>query len=321
MRWAWKAADERLIDSSGAMAVLIVLADHASDAYGEDWTCFPSFERIARRTCFDEKTVGRHVDWLLAEGWIEREPLPSSLRKGRRRNAEKGKFFYTLKRSRLGETSPDNLSGEPRPDAPDRLSGEREVDPTICPAAPDNLSAPIEEPSSEPPKSATALSGARAAFDRVSEVWAATNPDRVAPPVDWRAWLRAIGKIPPDELARAALRYLAESDDVKRGRCKALAVWLAEERWIGWLGAPPAIAALEDAPASSPSFDPDPAFLADVRAAKPADWIGSWLGPCRWNAADRAIETRTAFAADRIAGELRDVLEQHGVTVRKAVPA
>jgi hypothetical protein len=169
-------------------------------------------------------------------------------------------------------------------------------------------------------ESADALSSARECFDQVESKWAEIAPDRVAPPADRRAWLRATQKIAQAELRSAALRYLAESADVERGRCKAFAVWLAEERWVGWLGESPATgSAGDDLPPSPPAdFDPDPEFMAAVRAAKPGDWIVSWLSGCRWVAADRAIEARTSFAVDRIGRELWPVLKAYGVTVRKA---
>ena len=50
--------------------VLLALADHAND---EDFTCFPSMRRMARKTGYSTTTIQRAIDSLENLGLITRE--------------------------------------------------------------------------------------------------------------------------------------------------------------------------------------------------------------------------------------------------------
>lgn len=52
-----------------AKAVLLVLAEHASD----ELRCWPSFSRIASLSCFSEMTVRRAISFLQNRGLVEIE--------------------------------------------------------------------------------------------------------------------------------------------------------------------------------------------------------------------------------------------------------
>lgn len=60
--------------ATGPRFVLVVLADHAGDHSGEDWSCYPSIARIAEFAGMGRSTVERHISWLWREGWISRVP-------------------------------------------------------------------------------------------------------------------------------------------------------------------------------------------------------------------------------------------------------
>ncbi|MEI9966032.1 MAG: helix-turn-helix domain-containing protein [Caulobacteraceae bacterium] len=67
-KWAWDlpiAPAQRL--------VLLCLADHAGNQDAEDWTCFPSQQRISTRTGYPLRSVERYVGELARAGIISVE--------------------------------------------------------------------------------------------------------------------------------------------------------------------------------------------------------------------------------------------------------
>lgn len=77
--------------SSGAMFVLVALADQAHAHDGEDWTCWPSIRKIQLRTRQGRATVERHLRALVEAGWLSCEPRT-------RANGSKTSNTYVLHR-------------------------------------------------------------------------------------------------------------------------------------------------------------------------------------------------------------------------------
>lgn len=69
MRWAFGAP----IKNAGAKFLLVALAEHARDDGEDGWTCFASIKRLSKRTSQGERTIERHMSWLMANGWISRQ--------------------------------------------------------------------------------------------------------------------------------------------------------------------------------------------------------------------------------------------------------
>ena len=81
----------KLHPGPGPKAVLFCLSDRATDHSGEDWTCFPSVNDIARITDYGVRTVERHLATLWREGFISR-------RRRRRADGKLGIYDYWLHR-------------------------------------------------------------------------------------------------------------------------------------------------------------------------------------------------------------------------------
>ncbi|MGC1303769.1 MAG: helix-turn-helix domain-containing protein [Caulobacteraceae bacterium] len=94
MRWTLQLHPS-WIDNPGARYVLLVLSDNASEHDdGElDWVCWPGVEYIMARTSMSERTVERHLFWLIGQGWISRV---ANLDRARR----EARFIYVLHRER-----------------------------------------------------------------------------------------------------------------------------------------------------------------------------------------------------------------------------
>jgi len=50
--------------------LMVILADHANE---DTHQCWPSLDRLAKRSCMDKSTVTRKLKWLEANGWLTRE--------------------------------------------------------------------------------------------------------------------------------------------------------------------------------------------------------------------------------------------------------
>lgn len=299
-----------------ANAVLLLMADYAGRKNDLD----PSVETMASELGCTARTVQRAIASLLADGFIEREF----------RTTPKGKTTSSRYVLRLDRKKP---VGEGREGGDDAAEGCLTVTPRGDTQSPSGVTDSHHEGDTQSPsttfeprtlsrESADALSSARAhrLFEEVSLLWAQVAPDRVAPPKDWAAWLKALAKVDAETLAAAARRYLETSDDVRRGRCKAFAVWLSEERWVGWLAAAQSAGASPEPPPWPPAGwafadwrGVGAAFVAAVEAKMPASWIEAWLGGAGWDAARARLVTRTATAASRVARELRRELAAYDV--------
>jgi hypothetical protein len=332
MKWVWRIADLDRIPTGcgGQFAVLIVLSDHASNQDDEDWVAFPSVEKIARRTRQSEKSVLRHLQWLIAEGWISRATRGV-------RKLGKGKFVYVLERDRL-EVSPDNMSGEKVGCSGDKLSGESgaispdnmsgeagDVHRTSCPALPDNLSGftgqSVQSPT--PPNIAelpmnSHSTGVREredeAFDRVEKAWGEAAKNAVGRRPDRQAWDKALGKVSAARLEPACLRYLAYCASTG-SRVFSLARWLGDEKWEPFLEAPAPIAVAAD-----PAFRAPADVIAVLAGNRQKDWI-AYLTGCAWDDAERAILVRTRMAADALRNHFAADFDRLGVQIIVRKPA
>lgn len=63
--WAYRQE----INSSGVKFVLVALADFADEA----WSCYPGQDRLAKMTGQSVSSVGRHLKWLEANGYLTRQ--------------------------------------------------------------------------------------------------------------------------------------------------------------------------------------------------------------------------------------------------------
>ncbi len=174
--------------------------------------------------------------------------------------------------------------------------------------------------------SANALSNARsnAKRDEVCSAWQRVAPDRVSRPKVARAWQAQLAKgVSSDDLAAAAFSYLA-SDEVKRGYCKDLHVWLYDERWRARLGTPPTSAKRSLAEESSPAVSREtpkwsgPPEVREVPLRRFGVAVGepfakSYVDPCGWDAVRRVLLARTRIAAERLEREIGRELRMAGV--------
>ena len=65
LNWGWEARVP-----AAAKLLLLALADHAGDHAGEDWTCWPSADRLIDFTGYPKRTLERHMAWLVQAGWV-----------------------------------------------------------------------------------------------------------------------------------------------------------------------------------------------------------------------------------------------------------
>ncbi len=152
--------------------------------------------------------------------------------------------------------------------------------------------------------------GAREAFEKVGAAWIVADRDRFARPRALEAWNAAIVDVEPDDLAKAALRFLAESDQVKRRRVPMLHKWLADELFLGWMGDAPAAANPERTRFAGPDE-----VRAAVATAKGEAFAVSYLDTATWRDAERVIVAHTRTAFEKLTREASHVLRAIKVTV------
>ena len=320
------AAGQRAPDAS-CRAVLMRLAAYA-DPQGESWASVPT---LAEETQLSERTVQRclrrllDAEFVAPTGRYRYRNIPyyqlALHREGEIARARAERAAARAAKICAGEADPGPIDAPPNGDTVSPLAaGERCHGVTVQDANGDTVSSNGDTVSPnvedvEDRVSLTLTLSAREAFEALSDAWGAVAPDRVAPPLDWAAFRAASGKEAPGEVLRAGRRYLAESADVARGRCKALKVWLDEERWRYWLLAPPPKAAETTAASPSPAW-PGPAeiWAAAVRHSG-RDFALSWLGLCEWDEGRRAVLAPRALTVERLTGQpgLRAALEAAGV--------
>lgn len=334
LTWAWAAPIP-----TGPKMVLVALADHASDHAGEDWTCFPSAERLMAFTSMPQRTLERHIKWLEAEGWLTR--VTPRDRRGRKQVRR-----YTLHRDRLARAvaeaaeaaAAEGAGTSPEPGCPpaNMAGGGDGAHPPKTPlttrqkgASPPAILAgghykdePPEEPSGTPTPCARAREAGRdEGFEAAVAAWAARAPERVSPARARAAWDVALVRsgLTSEALLAAVLAAVERDPDFPRGKAMNLDRWLAEDRFEPWLIAgagarrgrcAPAIPALPVGPWEGPAE-----VRAAVLAAIGPEGVASYLDPAGWSGEGRVIEARTSVAAERLRRQAGAALAQLGVTV------
>ncbi len=306
---AWDAPFPK--GKAGAKHVLAILGDHASDHDGEDWTCFPSIARIARRATMDERSVERHLIWLVEEGWIKRARL-------RRRDGTLAGYRYRLNRKRLievmaqqvadeepfdwdeGEVEPlepdDNLSGGPA----DSLSPATRQ---IVRQPPDKLSG--HEPSIEPPKEPSQSARAslsptevRRLFDQAGFAYPAKGRKVTRWPVARKAWVKRAAKYGAERLKAAAVAYAADADVAGQNFVPGLHTWLENEVFAAFLPAEGEAAV----PAVHNPFEGLPGWLCELVAVNGNgwSWARSYLDGATFDEAERVLRCRRGIQAEEL---------------------
>jgi len=179
MLWALKAP----IPNCGAKLLLIALAEHASDHNGEDWTCFPSVDRLKEWTSLSDSSVTRHLAWLEEQGWISRER--------RKVQGRLSGYTYTLHRNHGEGTSRQTDGSSKAVETTRQFEGSRAEtirqsdgsDPSICGVRPVNLMGLIDEPPIEPPIEPGARATAEISSERMSPAEAPQGLARTLVPV------------------------------------------------------------------------------------------------------------------------------------------
>lgn len=308
----------------GAKFVLVALADHATDHAGEDWTCFPSSERLAEFTSMPMRTLERHIAWLEEQGWITRE-RPRTAR-GRMKVTHyrlhpAGRPESPAAQGPAADCPPANMAGGETGSPPaknDATTRQKVGSPPANMAGGYNKDEPPENPQ-EPPLRACAREVDP--FDGVLGEWLAAERrhkhGRTSPEDARRAWDRAVLTIDPQQLARACRRALGGDRDFHRRGPTALQNWLGKGLFATWLdpteGVPsPASAAVDAEPADWPA-PPEAlrqAFVAAHGEAKAVSWF-----PVGWIEDGRTVIARNGVARDWLNREAKRWLLAHTLTV------
>jgi hypothetical protein len=303
---------------SGARFVLVVLADHAGDQKGEDWTCYPGMTRLSEKTGLSVESVERHLKMLVKQGWISRKRRPG-------RTRDTGVYLYTLHRDRrrgLPVNLTDDRAAEPSVNLTvggegDHPSKFDQPSVNLTPTTRQNDSIPPDPPyTAEPPENphlTRAGVGAGAGdgvFGQVLGEWvAAARTSRTDPEAAAERWAELVdGGVSDADLAAAARAALAEDLDFKRRGPPGLQRWLGEKKFVAWLGRGPA------AVAERTRFADETVRCAIV-GAKGEGWAASWLDPAGWDAGRREISPRTQTAVLTLRRDASGVLQRLGVKV------
>lgn len=307
MTWAFSTP----IKNVGAKFVLLALAEHARDEGEGRWSCFPSIKRLSEWTAQGERTIERHLSWLVSEGWIRRHVRRC------RRQGESG-YFYTLHRAKaeMGERDVD-AAQRPAETAYARRSFLRQSGakhPPISTETPAKLAPPyIEEPVIEPVNEpdapeASAIETSFAAF------WSA-YPNQIEQRGAQAIFARLVRRreATPEALVRGARRYAALVQNRAPQFIKSPANWLTGGCWADSSKAPSTAKAGGERPAVT-FAGPHDVWMA-IAGRKGPDWATSYLAPCGWSASLRALQPRTAFAARKLRDELGSFLRELSITI------
>jgi hypothetical protein len=306
MLWALDAD----IPNTGAKFVLVSLGEHANGDPGQDFTCYPSIERIQEHTSQGFRTVQRHLDWLWSAGWISRE------KRRARAGGNKGVYDYTLHQD--PERRKQLVEARKSAEAPANLAGDAtgQSVPTDRPNSTDepaNLACahndePVIEPVIEPGAGEDEEN-----FQAVFDAWAAIDPYHLSRPKAWAEWTQWAEHHGSAALRHAAMRYLAEDPDVRRTGPRYLHNWLSEERWRPLL---PSQHRLDQEEPQTRTPFAGPADLRDaIVERKGEDWVRSWIDRCGWDPENRKLIPRGPTAAGRIRQDVGAVLKSFGADV------
>ena len=308
LTWAFKAP----VENVGAKFVLVALADHASDHAGEDWTCFPSNERLMEFTSMPLRTVERHVSWLVANGWISRDKVRD--RRGRLKDRH-----YRLHRhgpqavapvdqpAKTGSETPEN-----RQKAPDLAGGETASPPAKKAGhhppnrgqkAPDLAGGHNKDEPPEP--SVTPTPGACAdenrAFEALIVSYPAAGIDNTDIPAARSAFgVEAAAVGDPWAIVAAARAYADDPRTVARSFAPpGLHVWLKRGSYRGRLPRAGTVQGLGEG--TRTGFAVPPAFRAAFVLANGDQgevWAQRVLDRCGWRDSDQTLLAPTAPAED-----------------------
>jgi len=286
LTWAFEAK----IDNVGAKFVLVALADHASDHAGEDWTCFPSPERLMEFTSMPLRSVERALSWLVAEGWITRE-APRD-----RRGRVKARI-YRLIRSRaaqahepIEETAscpPANMAGGELADPPAKndvttrqkgahhppmVAGGYKDEPPITPSN---------------PHSERARDDLDEMFEALCAAYPTSGMDNTDVPLARTRFVSAVALVgDPMRLVLAARSFGSAPETGRRSyAAPGLHVWLDQQRYLGRL--PPSAAEAVQLLAAEVG-PPAKVRLAFVERHG-EDWARATIDKCSWRALDEVL--------------------------------
>jgi len=314
MTWAW----DQPIKTPGAKFVLVALADHASDHAGEDWTCYPSVERLMMFTAQSRATVERHLSALVAGGWISR-------RRRKSKDGRLGVYDYVLHRERKVIEDLNEAASDPADHAAncgmDHASKcgsamrQNEGQPCL------NLThlykdEPPIEPSEEP------SSRARAGEADWREAFWAGWPDAAKRYSSRRLTFAALDAevaagADPAALLIAQRSYAGDPTAWgSSGLPVAPHTFLAEGRWENFAkvpaGGPGGV--VEEA---RTRFASEP-WRAALVAAMGEQWVRSWVDPCDWDEAKRVLDPRLTERGKRLREATpAEVLARFGIQVGK----
>ncbi|MFZ0269928.1 helix-turn-helix domain-containing protein [Caulobacter sp.] len=289
LTWAFSNPDL----PSGAKFVLVALADRGGDHSGEDWTCFPSVERIMKMTNQSRATVERHLATLVAEGWVSRKRRKAA-------NGRLGIYDYVLHRTQKQDDKVNSPVENPADHTSNCSMVEGGDHASNCdPAMPQIEGQPclklqhVREPSVEPSdKPSERARPSDADFEeagaRILSAWGEHQHLSSVRVIAKALRAESLGGADLAQVEAACLHYAArKSMWGASGKPVSPQKFITEGRWE-------TIAAVVLAAGVAPEAPTRTGFAnAEVRAAvvraKGEAWAASWLDPCGWRESDRVI--------------------------------
>lgn len=312
LSWAWRAPVK-----SGAKFVLVALADHGTDHSGEDWTCWPSVERLMARTGFKRTAVETHLKALERDGWLSRS-------RRKRQDGKLGVYVYVLHRERITEGPKTDLGSVENPVDGLGITPSEAAEPCAesthgpCaeseeamrgirgkPCAESAHEEPLIEPLIEPSLGASAREPGDNSFEAGLAAFPLSGQARTSVAEARAAWAWAVDQVgDAGQLVAAVKRYAAyHAEQPGDYGAPAFHKWLSAENWKIWVKRQPVF----EAPAM-PVAEVPAALREAVMIRGDAAKVASYLDPCSWDAQTQTLTARTAFAARQLADILR-----HGV--------
>lgn len=320
MSCAWEADDRPR--ASGALFVLIVLADHASDHSGENWGAFPSVGRICERTELSRGAVERHLKALEAAGWITRKRRV-------RPDGKLGIYDYTLhrraaeraalqaERSGALDASIEGL-GEGVGEIGERGSPCSKMEHGPCadlgaamlqngaqPCAELEHQEPLLEPSEEPPQPGAREPG-DFGFEKAIAAWPTSGRKFTRWAKAREAWAWACSQVDPSALHAAVVACATDPDLAKGDHAwGGFDKWLLDERFRAFL------------PSQAGRGEPRTAFAVDpviaaLRAEVEAYDAASAVELDRAAREGFAIRPKTRWAFERLRVHAAAAITRHG---------
>lgn len=196
---------------TGPKFVLVALANRAN----QDGECWPSQKDLAKQTSMTDRSIRRHIEWLVSRGIIT---------KSRRRRRD-GSFTSDLFKINSGSSRKMN-QGKDCP--PENLSGGQNV-----PSPPEKLSGHEPSPvltsvNTEPSKTRAGKKSSQVYLS--FQTWYERYPHKVGVGAAEKAFRRAIKHSSLTELLEGVDRYI-QTKPQGRQWCNP-ATWLNEQRWL-----------------------------------------------------------------------------------------